>query len=86
MQSSQQATDNSQGLVSSVLGTIYNFTLGGFFVLIGMAALFLCYALIMINIAGSLTILAMNLVLGPVFFALAFDRDFRSSRVKAFVL
>jgi hypothetical protein len=78
MQSSQQATDNSQGLVSSVLGTIYNFTLGGFFVLIGMAALFLCYALIMINIAGSLTILAMNLVLGPVFFALTFDRDFRT--------
>ena len=45
--------------------------------LIGMIALFLCYALILINIAGSLTILAMNLVLGPVFFALSFDRDFR---------
>src|SRR5437764_13505153 len=42
-----------------------------------MIALFLCYALILINIAGSLTILAMNLVLGPVFFALSFDRDFR---------
>ena len=77
MQSSQQATANSQGLVSSVLGTIYNFTLGGLFELIGMTVLFLCYALILINIAGSLTILAMNLVLGPVFFALAFDREFR---------
>jgi hypothetical protein len=78
MQSSQQATANSQGLVSTVLGTVYNFTLGGLFELIGMIVLFLCYALILINMAGSLTILAMNLVLGPVFFALAFDRDFRT--------
>jgi hypothetical protein len=77
MEGSQQAVSNSQGLVSTVLGTIYNFTLGGLFVVIGMAVLFLCYALILINIAGSLTILAMNLVLGPVFFALSFDRDFR---------
>lgn len=74
----EQAASNSQGLVSTVLGTVYNFTLGGLFVGIGTIILFLCYALIMINIAGSLTILAMNLVLGPVFFALAFDRDFRS--------
>jgi hypothetical protein len=78
MESSQQAASNSQGLVSTVLGTLYNFTLGSLFVVIGMAVLFLCYALIMINIAGSLTILAMNLVLGPVFFALSFDRDFRA--------
>jgi hypothetical protein len=78
MQSSQQATANSQGLVSTVLGTLYNFTLGGLFELIGMIVLFLCYALILVNMAGSLTILAMNLVLGPVFFALAFDRDFRT--------
>ncbi len=78
MQANQQATSNSQGLVSTVLGTLYNFTLGSLFVLIGMVVLFVCYALIMINIAGSLTILAMNLVLGPVFFALAFDRDFRT--------
>jgi hypothetical protein len=74
----QQAASNSQGLVSTVLGTVYNFTIGSLFVGIGTIILFLCYALIMINIAGSLTILAMNLVLGPVFFALAFDRDFRS--------
>ncbi len=74
----QQAAANSQGLVSTVLGTIYNFTLGSFLVGIGTIVLFLCYALILINIAGSLTILAMNLVLGPVFFALAFDREFRS--------
>ncbi len=78
MEGSQQAVSNSQGLVSTVLGTLYNFTLGGLFVVIGMAVLFLCYALILINIAGSLTILAMNLVLGPVFFALSFDRDFRA--------
>jgi len=77
MEGTQQAAANSQGLVSTILGTLYNFTLGGLFVLIGMIALFLCYALILINIAGSLTILAMNLVLGPVFFALSFDRDFR---------
>src|SRR2546426_136626 len=77
MEGSQQTAANAQGLVSTVLGTLYNFTLGSLFVLIGMIALFLCYALILINIAGSLTILAMNLVLGPVFFALAFDRDFR---------
>src|SRR5438132_7878149 len=77
MEGSQQTAANAQGLVSTVLGTLYNFTLGSLFVLIGMIVLFLCYALILINIAGSLTILAMNLVLGPVFFALAFDRDFR---------
>jgi hypothetical protein len=77
MQASQQAASNSQGLVSTVLGTLYNFTLGGLFELIGMVVLFLCWALIMINMAGSLTILAMSLVLGPVFFALSFDREFR---------
>jgi hypothetical protein len=77
MEGTQQATANTQGLVSTVLGTLYNFTFGALFVLIGMIVLFLCYALILINIAGSLTILAMNLVLGPVFFALSFDRDFR---------
>ena len=60
------------------MALLYNFTLGSLFVVIGTIVLFLCYALILINIAGSLTILAMNLVLGPVFFALAFDRDFRS--------
>lgn len=74
----QQAASNSQGLVSTVLGSVYNLTLGSLFVGIGTIVLFLCYGLIMINIAGSLTILAMNLVLGPVFFALAFDREFRS--------
>ncbi|HYK87225.1 MAG TPA: type IV secretion system protein, partial [Acidobacteriota bacterium] len=77
MAGSQQAAANSQGLVSTILGTLYNFTLGSLLMLVGIAILFLCYALILINIAGSLTILAMNLVLGPVFFALAFDRDFR---------
>ena len=45
--------------------------------MLGVLIFFLCYALIFINIAGSITVLALNLVLGPVFFALAFDRDFR---------
>ncbi len=78
MEGSQQAAANSQGLISTVVGTLYNFTFGGLFMLIGMIILFLCWGLILVNIAGSLTILAMNLVLGPVFFALSFDRDFRS--------
>lgn len=78
MNGSQQAVGDSQGLASTILGTLYNFTLGSVFALIGTLILIICYALILINIAGSLTILAMNLVLGPVFFALAFDRDFRS--------
>src|SRR5688572_1696620 len=84
MEVSQQAAANSQGLVSTVLGTLYNFTFGSLLVLIGMIVLSLCYALILINIAGSLTILAMNLVLGPVFFALSFDRDFRGHAQKWF--
>ncbi|MBN1566812.1 MAG: type IV secretion system protein [Acidobacteria bacterium] len=78
MSGGQQAATNSQGLSSTIIGTVYNFTLGSLFVGIGTIVLFICYALIMINMAGSLTILAMNLVLGPVFFALSFDRDFRS--------
>ncbi len=78
LEGGQQTTANSQGLVSTVLGTLYNFTLGSLLMLLGIAVLFLCYALILVNIAGSLTVLAMNLVLGPVFFALAFDREFRS--------
>src|SRR5213593_2674960 len=45
MEGTQQAAANSQGLVSTILGTLYNFTLGGLFVLIGMIAFFLCYAL-----------------------------------------
>lgn len=84
MEGSAQAASNSQGLVSTVLGTLYNFTLGSLFTLIGMIVLFLCYGLILVNIAGSLTILTMNLVLGPVFFALAFDRDFRGHAQKWF--
>jgi hypothetical protein len=78
MTGGQQAAANSQGLTSTILGTVYNFTLGSFLVGIGTIVLFLCYGLILVNIAGSLAILAMNLVLGPVFFALSFDREFRS--------
>jgi hypothetical protein len=58
--------------------------LNGILIMIGMIALFLCYMLILVNIAGSLAILAMNLVIGPVFFGLAFDRDFRSIAVHWF--
>ena len=66
--------------VSYVGGTVLN----GLLIIIGMFALFLCYMLILINIAGSLAILTMNLVIGPVFFGLAFDRDFRSPAVQWF--
>jgi hypothetical protein len=66
--------------VAALGGTILN----GLLVMIGMFTLFLCYMLILINIAGSLTVLAMNLVIGPVFFALSFDRDFRSIAVNWF--
>jgi len=58
--------------------------LNGILIIIGMLTLFLCYMLILVNIAGSLAILAMNLVIGPVFFGLAFDRDFRSISVHWF--
>ncbi|MCI0623429.1 MAG: type IV secretion system protein [Acidobacteria bacterium] len=72
-----QAATNTQGLTETILGGLYNFTIGNLLILVGTIVLFLCYALVLVNIAGSLTILAMNLVLGPVFFALAFDKDFR---------
>jgi len=77
MQTSTQAAENSQGLVATVLGTMYNLSLGAVMSMLGVLIFFLCYVLIFLNIAGSITILALNLVLGPVFFALAFDRDFR---------
>ena len=38
LEAGQQATANSQGLVSTVLGTVYNFTLGSIFTLIGIAS------------------------------------------------
>jgi TrbL/VirB6 plasmid conjugal transfer protein len=76
--STGQAATNAQGLTAAILGALYTFTIGNVLNLVGMLVVFLCYGLVLINIAGSLTILAMNLVLGPVFFALAFDRDFRS--------
>ena len=78
MQEGQAAEQASQGIISTILGTVQNVTAGFLFTGIGVLVLFLCYMLILISIAGSLTILAMNLVLGPVFFALAFDKDFRS--------
>jgi hypothetical protein len=65
---------------AAIAGTILN----GVLVIIGMLTLFLCYCLILINIAGSLSILVMTLVIGPVFFALSFDRDFRSIAIHWF--
>lgn len=77
MQTSTQAAENSQGLVATILGSLVNLSFGAILSMLGVLIFFLCYALIFINIAGSITVLALNLVLGPVFFALAFDRDFR---------
>jgi len=76
MHANQQA--DGQGLAGAVLGYMYNHAMGNVLGAIGLAAMFLCYILILLNVMGSLAILAMNLVLGPVFFALSFDRDFRS--------
>ena len=78
MRASEQAAAQELGLFSMLVGTLQNLTAGLLFSAIGMMVLFLCYMLILLSIMGALTILAMNLVLGPVFFALAFDRDFRS--------
>jgi hypothetical protein len=82
LSASDEAAQNAQGLTSAILGTLYNFTVGSLLSIVGMLVVFLCWALVLVNIAGSLTILAMNLVLGPVFFALAFDRDFRGHAQK----
>lgn len=65
---------------AAIAGTLFN----GLLIIIGTLTLFLCYMLVLVNIAGSLAILAMNLVIGPVFFALAFDRDFRSIAIHWF--
>jgi len=82
MEGSEQAASNAQGLTSSILGTLYNFTFGSLMMLVGMAVVFICWGLVLVNLAGSLMVLAMNLVLGPVFLALAFDRDFRGHAQK----
>ena len=60
----------------------FNLLLDGLLIAIAWLILILCYALIMINAVGAISILLMNLVLGPVFFALAFDKDFRSPAVQ----
>jgi hypothetical protein len=68
---------NPQTLIAGLL-------MQGLSIIISSLATFLCYMLIMLCIAGSLTILAMNLTLGPIFIALAFDRDFRSTAMNWF--
>jgi len=77
MRSAEQAAAQEVGLISMIVGTIQNITAGLIFSAIGMLVLFICYMLILLCIMGSLTILALNLLLAPVFFALAFDKDFR---------
>jgi len=84
MQENEQAAAQSQNLFQIIAGTIQNLTSGIIFSALGMLVLFLCYMLILISIFGSLTILAMNLVLAPVFFALAFDKDFRPTALHWF--
>ena len=62
------------GATGIVGGLLWN----GISIIIASFVMFLCYMLIMICVAGSLAVLAMNLTLGPVFIALSFDKDFRS--------
>jgi len=84
MSEQSRAEGNLQALTMAIVdpvGAVGRTILNGLLVIIGMFTLFVCYMLIIINVAGSLTILAMNLVIGPVFFAFAFDRDFRSIAV-----
>jgi hypothetical protein len=68
------ASLNPLNTLEAAGGLIWN----GLSIIISSFVTFLCYMLIMLCIAGALTILAMNLTLGPIFIALAFDRDFRS--------
>jgi len=84
MRAGEQAASQELGLFSMLVGTLQNLTAGLIFSAIGMMVLFLCYMLILLSVMGAMTILAMNLVLGPVFFALAFDRDFRSIAIHWF--
>ena len=84
MQENEQAAVQSQNLFQIIAGTVQNLTSGIIFSALGMLVLFLCYMLILLSIFGSLTILAMNLVLAPVFFALAFDKDFRQPAINWF--
>ena len=64
---------NPLNTMEAVSGLLWN----GISIIITSFVMFLCYMLIMLCVAGSLAILAMNLTLGPVFIALAFDKDFR---------
>jgi hypothetical protein len=73
----ERAGGHSWGIIGTIIGTVQNFTAGALLGTIGGLMLFLSYILIIISMVGSITVLMMNLVLGPVFFALAFDKDFR---------
>ena len=66
--------------MAAIGGLLWN----GLAIILASLAMFLCYMLIMLCIAGSLTVLAFNLTLGPIFIALAFDKDFRSIAMQWF--
>ena len=85
MDQAMNASSNSQGLVSTILGTLYNMSIGSLLFVAGAIALFVCYGIILVCMGGSLCVLAMNLVLGPVFFAMAFDREFRPHAMRWFM-
>ena len=87
MSAQQVARAEASSWISSIVGAIAEAgsnIMSGIMSLVGILVLFLCYMLILINIAGSLAILAMNLVIAPVFFGLAFDKDFRSPAMSWF--
>jgi hypothetical protein len=84
MTDAQQAEQAAQGVLESIIGTFQNITSGYILSGISILVLFLCYMVILICMVGSLTILFMNLVLAPVFFALSFDKDFRQIAVNWF--
>lgn len=67
--------ESTEGLVSTILGVTYNMSLGLVFTGLGIVVLIVCCLIILLCIMGSVTILAMNMVLAPVFFALAFDKS-----------
>jgi len=73
----ESAAGGVGGIIKTIVGTIQNFTAGALLGTLGGLMLFICYILIIISMVGSITVLMMNLVLAPVFFALAFDKDFR---------
>ena len=89
IQQMEEARKVDRGLFSKLLEVASNpnyaagmLVLDGLLIAVSWLILILCYAIILINAVGAITILVMNLVLGPVFIALSFDKDFRSPAVQ----